>query len=504
MHSLFLGVNKYTINRLASVLYLSGKEPLSTAASGRSQLLRIFSNLYQTPLMLSNDVLIQAILDNTPESIVLISKEHKVLAFNKAIRDVLIALFNRVVQVGDDYHQYVAEGSKELYAESFDRAMKGERIKTQHLAVTENASFWSEYTMNPVYGDDNELIGVAMTAKNIDAEKRAELKLQSLTNKLNSIIENTEEAITLLDTSYRVLLLNNVAKTLIQDRYNIVPERGTDFRQFIPQTDSDFYIGFEKALNHKSSESEIWYSGTDGSKHCYHSTFNPVYNENKELIGVSVFATDVTEKKLIEKQFKDREKLFRRTILKVPVGIIITDKNLKINLANFAAQKCFGYKRDEIVHLYLPQIITDFKNHEDHQFTIDDFTMSLDKLLFDNENLHGVSATGKNLELLVSMNSFTSDGTEYFIFLINDLTEKLNDEKTIIQNQKVLRDIAWHQSHVIRAPLSRVLGIMNLLTDKEMCSSKEEQDTYFDFLITSVKELDEVINAIVQKTNQEA
>jgi PAS domain S-box-containing protein len=413
-------------------------------------------------------------------------------------------LFNSTVQVGDDYHQYVAEGSKELYAESFERAMNGERIKTQHLAVTESASIWSEYTMNPVYGNDNQLIGVAMTAKNIDGEKRAELRLQSLTNKLNSIIENTEEAITLLDTSCRVLLLNNVAKRLIRNRYDVVPERGDDFRQFIQETDSDFYIGFEKALKNKSSESEIWYAGANGSKHCYHSTFNPVYNENKELIGVSIFATDVTEKKLIEKQFRDREKLFRRTILKVPVGIIITDKNLRINLANFAAQKCFEYKRDEILGFHLPQIITDFRDHEEHQFTIADFTMSLDKLLFDNEHLHGVSATGKKLDLLVSMNSFSSDGTEYFIFLINDITEKLKDEKTIHQNRKVLRDIAWHQSHVIRAPLSRVLGIMNLLTDKDMCSTKEEQDTYFEHLITSIKELDEVINAIVQKTNAEA
>jgi two-component system, sporulation sensor kinase E len=454
--------------------------------------------------MLSNHLLMQAILDNTPESIVLISKEHKVLAYNKAIREVLIFLFNRVVQLGDDYREFVAEGSMDLYLESVERAMKGEKIKTHHLAVTENASIWSEYTMNPVYDNDNELIGVSLSAKNIDAEKRAELKLQSLTNKLNSIIENTEEAITLLDTSCRVLLLNNVAKNLIENRYQVVPEKGADFRQFIEETDSDFYVGFEKAINHKSSENEIWYAGADESKHCYHSKFNPVYNENKELIGVSIFATDVTEKKRIEKQFRDREKLFRRTILKVPVGIIITDKNLKINLANFAVQKCFEFKRDEMLDLYLPQIITDFTNHEDHQFTIEDFTMSLDKLLFDNEHLHGISSTGKKLDLLVSLNSFTSDGTDYFIFLINDITAKLNDENTIHKHQKVLRDIAWHQSHVIRAPLSRVLGIMNLLTDKEMCNTKEEQDIYFDHLITSIKELDEVINAIVQKTNSEA
>jgi hypothetical protein len=48
-----------------------------------------------------------------------------------------------------------------------------------------------------------------------------------------------------------------------------------------------------------------------------------------------------------------------------------------------------------------------------------------------------------------------------------NVTERLHHQKTIeIQNKK-LRDIAWTQSHVVRAPISRILGIINLLEGQE-------------------------------------
>jgi light-regulated signal transduction histidine kinase (bacteriophytochrome) len=45
----------------------------------------------------------------------------------------------------------------------------------------------------------------------------------------------------------------------------------------------------------------------------------------------------------------------------------------------------------------------------------------------------------------------------------NDISEILNHINTIeVQNAK-LKNIAWTQSHVVRAPLSRILGIIDLI-----------------------------------------
>lgn len=78
--------------------------------------------------------------------------------------------------------------------------------------------------------------------------------------------------------------------------------------------------------------------------------------------------------------------------------------------------------------------------------------------------------------------------------------EQLDKIKT--QNQK-LKEIAWLQSHVIRAPLARILGLINLF---EVIDDKDEEMTrnqIIEMITTSAHELDEVIKDITEKINSE-
>jgi PAS domain S-box-containing protein len=77
----------------------------------------------------------------------------------------------------------------------------------------------------------------------------------------------------------------------------------------------------------------------------------------------------------------------------------------------------------------------------------------------------------------------------------NDITETLNHISTIeIQNEK-LKSIAWTQSHVVRAPISRILGIINLI--------EEHKESLVDVLFwlkqlrVSTNEMDDVVKKIV-------
>lgn len=86
--------------------------------------------------------------------------------------------------------------------------------------------------------------------------------------------------------------------------------------------------------------------------------------------------------------------------------------------------------------------------------------------------------------------------------LFNGLEEsfKNNIEHTKkIENQnEVLKEITWIQSHVVRTPLSRILAITNLL--KENKNSEEEKEFLIDSIIVSSEELDTVIQEIVTKS----
>jgi PAS domain S-box-containing protein len=75
---------------------------------------------------------------------------------------------------------------------------------------------------------------------------------------------------------------------------------------------------------------------------------------------------------------------------------------------------------------------------------------------------------------------------------INTTLEK--HVKHIEEQNTKLRNIAWTQSHVVRAPLARILGIVNLIEAEK--GDLENLDFWLDQLSVSSHELDEVIKGI--------
>ena len=67
------------------------------------------------------------------------------------------------------------------------------------------------------------------------------------------------------------------------------------------------------------------------------------------------------------------------------------------------------------------------------------------------------------------------------------------------QNQK-LREIAWEQSHVVRAPLARLKGLINLLEMKD-AAEMDLQEALKNIRI-SANELDDIIRRIVSRTEE--
>ena len=65
--------------------------------------------------------------------------------------------------------------------------------------------------------------------------------------------------------------------------------------------------------------------------------------------------------------------------------------------------------------------------------------------------------------------------------------------------QSKMEEIAWQQSHIIRAPLASLMGLVHLLKDEQSLS--EEQQDLLNHIIEKAEELDVVIRNISSNTN---
>lgn len=82
--------------------------------------------------------------------------------------------------------------------------------------------------------------------------------------------------------------------------------------------------------------------------------------------------------------------------------------------------------------------------------------------------------------------------------VMKDITELEKRIRLIIEDQnKKLEEIRWIQSHVVRAPLSRMMGIVDIL--KETKLNTLEFKGWVNHFINSSKELDSIIHDITNK-----
>ena len=56
------------------------------------------------------------------------------------------------------------------------------------------------------------------------------------------------------------------------------------------------------------------------------------------------------------------------------------------------------------------------------------------------------------------------------------------------------------QSHIVRAPLARMMGLVDMILDTS--TGETERSMAFDFFKTSANELDKIINDIVLKSQE--
>lgn len=88
----------------------------------------------------------------------------------------------------------------------------------------------------------------------------------------------------------------------------------------------------------------------------------------------------------------------------------------------------------------------------------------------------------------------------HWIAIGHDVTDRLRYISEIEEQNHKLQEIAWMQSHVIRAPLARLMGLVDLI--KNYQNSETEKNELLDHILTSAYSLDEIIRDISSKTEQ--
>lgn len=202
------------------------------------------------------------------------------------------------------------------------------------------------------------------------------------------------------------------------------------------------------------------------------------------------------ERKRNSRELKDSEKRYSDLFHLSPQPMWVYDlESMGFLNVNAAAVLNYGYTIEEFLSMSLMDLIPP----EYREAVMKTARASLQlKGLY----RHGIFAhrkkNGEIIQVDVLSNVIDFRGKKARVVLASDVTERLNYINAIELQNKKLREIAWTQSHLIRAPLTRMMGVIALIRNYGHRDINREE--LLDSLMSSAQELDQLIREISRKT----
>lgn len=205
---------------------------------------------------------------------------------------------------------------------------------------------------------------------------------------------------------------------------------------------------------------------------------------NSSILYKSILYNIERNKNLVK--IKESEQLYFDLFQLSPIPICLYDSDTSFFIdVNEAAVLMYGYTKEEFLKLKINAIIHDEENN-------DIINESFSRIMTHQKK------NGEIIFVDCRNNTITFNGKKAKIMLANDITKSLNHLKKIELQNKKLKEIAWTQSHIVRAPISQILGLSQLVLEDK--NTSEETKELIEILNNSAHELDSIVKDIIHKS----
>ena len=390
-------------------------------------------------------------------------------------------------------------------------ALSGSYAGTGWRMRKDGSMFWADMVITALYTDDNKLRGFVKITRDLTQQKEMADELerlhqraeQSISKKLdatlkerNTILESIGDAFFAVDQHWIVTYWNKKAEKVLH-----MPKRKILghplWAVFSESVGSLSYHRYHEAIHTgKAVHFEdhyaplnVWYEIS-------------AYPSGK---GLSVYFKDVTARKVAENQLKAiaaalevSEKNYSELFQLSPLPMFVFESDsLKFLDVNDAFIAHYGYSREELLLMDLRGI------RPAEEVPALEARLLQDQSGKGNERLGIYKHRKKNGEVIqvdIQSNFIHYQGKAAKVTIAADVTERLNYIQAIEAQNEKLREISWAQSHLVRAPLAKIMALIPLL--KDMKADNDQLEQLLEYLNSSANELDEVIKSITEKAQK--
>jgi PAS domain S-box-containing protein len=185
---------------------------------------------------------------------------------------------------------------------------------------------------------------------NITETKLKEQETERAKAILQASIESPKDLIIMaIDRDYRYLCFNTAHSKAMEAAYGKEVAVGINVLDCMTSHEDIVNAkgNYDRALRGESHSTLQEYG--DLEKTFFESHYNPIYNDRGEVIGITVFARDTTERKLMETRLRETNEYLQNLFDYANAPIIVWDSELKITRFNHAFEALTGREAPDVL-----------------------------------------------------------------------------------------------------------------------------------------------------------
>ncbi len=134
-----------------------------------------------------NEIKLRSLFESSPSCQLLLDRDLKILFFNKALSDFMLANHRQQIKIGDHVTEFVGADFMDSFILNFNRALAGEHIMLEHSLKHGENEVWWQFHYNPAYDSMGGIIGISYSATDISELKMSQEETMERNRALASI-----------------------------------------------------------------------------------------------------------------------------------------------------------------------------------------------------------------------------------------------------------------------------------------------------------------------------
>lgn len=298
----------------------------------------------------------QGLAKNFSDIIILIDPVTFKLTYINHIQDG----FNLENVLGANVLDFVFPEHKEHYRKVLNECLETKQTKTIELETTdtinESGKAWYRCTISPIVSSLNSVQNLLVISKDITNEKLQDIESYNKKEKLYAIINNSNDIILSIDRNYCLSEYNSVFGNIVERGYGKTELNGHLILDYIdPKKHDHLKSIYERVFNGETVSDIESFQTPSGVYIYFESSYHPIYNYEKRVIGISIFSKNITERVLNEqkviKALKDKDVLLSEIHHRIKNNLALVSSMLQLkemNLENESAKEALSDSRKRI------------------------------------------------------------------------------------------------------------------------------------------------------------